>query len=143
MTKRKTAREIVEIVKSEPLDNVAAFGEQFGIALPTRYPSETFAALNTLLAVDALATPWLFGMSRGTVWFCRILAGLLLLLRGDNHDLSLRNALQLQALIGLALISLSLRGGISGRFFERIYLLSGGMMMLANTLMTQVEERHA
>ncbi len=122
----------------KPATNTPALGETWGIAVPTRYNAETHALFDTIMAVDSLLTPMLFGMSWRTIWVCRTLAGALLFLRNDNSDLSLRYELEIETAVGLALIVLGAQGNISRRLFERLYLIIGGGMMVANALMTQV-----
>ena len=120
--------------------NVPAFGESFGLELPTKYNAETHANFNTIMAADSLLTPMLLNMSLRTKWLCRLLALALLVLRDNQGDLTLRYRLELEAVGGIGLIFLGLRGSVSPWLLERLYLIIGGSMMIANALMTQVAE---
>lgn len=123
----------------KPAANKLAFGESFGIDVPTKYSGETHSVFNTVMAVDSLITPMLFNMSGRTVWLCRMLALGLLVLRSDQSNLTLRYRLELETVSGVGLIVLGFRGSVSSRLFERLYLIIGGGMMIANALMTQLE----
>ncbi len=120
-------------------EEVMAFGESFGLAVPTKYSEQTHAAFDSIMAADCAIMPMITGMSWRTLWLCRVLALGLLVLRDPNSDLSLRYRLELEAAAGFALIILGLQGSVSPWLFERLYLMLGGGMMIANSLMTQVE----
>lgn len=126
-------------LKTKPKPELMAFGENFGIAVPTKYSEETHALFNTIMAIDSAVTPMIFGMSGRTVWLCRLLAGALFVLRDNSTDLRLRYRLQIEVAAGVALIWLALRGSVTPWLFERLYLIIGGGMIVANALMTQVE----
>lgn len=126
-------------VEIAEFDRGIAFGESLGIEVPTRYGRDTHAAFNTILAVDALLTPLILGMSRRTVMLCQLLAGGLLMLRREDSDLTLRQRLQIEATAGLVLLVLALRGTITRRLLERLYLFIGGVLMIANSLMTETD----
>ena len=121
-----------------------AFGESLGMDVPTRYTAQTHDTINMLLAGDTLMTPMLFGMSTRTVWFCRALAGILFIGRGGsspNGDaFSLRNRLEMEAIVGLLLLALAVRGAVSNRVFDRVYLFVSGVVMIANSLMTELDQ---
>src|SRR5258708_22525807 len=81
-----------------PTQYGVAFGEALGIDVPTHYSEEIHATVNALMAADSLVTPAILGMSTRTVWFCRLLAGLLLVTRSHALDLDLRQRLEIAAL---------------------------------------------
>lgn len=116
-----------------------AFGETLGLAVPTIYTAEIHDAVNALMAADAVLTPQILGMSRGTVWFCRALAGLLLLTRSDMANMELRQNLAFEAGAGLLMMLVALRGMVGRNIIERMYLFLAGLVMVGNSLMTQVE----
>ncbi len=126
-------------VEIDDFDRGVAFGESLGIEVPTRYGRDTHAAFSTILAVDSLLTPLILGMSRRTVMLCQLLAGGLLWLRRDDSDLTLRQRLQIEATAGLVLLVLALRGTITRRLLDRIYLFIGGVLIIANSLMTETD----
>ena len=126
-------------VEVADFDRGVAFGESLGFDVPTRYGRDTHAAFNAIMAVDSLLTPVVLGMSRRTVVLCQLLAGGLLLLRREDSDLTLRQRLQLEATAGVVLIVLAMRGTITRRLLERGYLFVGGVMMIANSLMTETD----
>jgi len=117
-----------------------AFGESLGIEVPTRYDVKTHDSFDTLLVADSLLTPILFGMSRPTLWVCRLLAGLLVIMRVESNDLTLHKRLQIEAMIGIGLIVFALRGTLTRRPLENLYLFAGGVSIIANCLMTQVDQ---
>lgn len=127
------------LVKRSQPNGAWAYGEILGMDVPTRYSAQDHAVFNKIMALDSLVTPALLRMSRRTLWFCRAVAGLLLLTQLDNTNLSLRHRLELEAATGLALIILAFEGTVSRRLMERLYLAFGGVLMVANSLMTQVE----
>jgi hypothetical protein len=116
-----------------------AFGETLGVDVPTRYDSTAHATVNTLMIADSLITPVLLGMSGPTVWTCRAIAALLFITRTSSVELPLRRQLEIEAATGIGLIFLALRGQISKKWFENAYLFAGGVMMVANSLMTEVD----
>ncbi|MHB8626303.1 MAG: hypothetical protein ACYDBJ_10945 [Aggregatilineales bacterium] len=122
---------------AQPHPYQQAFGETFGLDVPTRYTAETHALFNTLMAADAAFTPALLHMSRWTRWICRALAALLLVGRASRGGPELRQQLQIEAAVGLFLIVTALTGHM--RFLEKLYCLVGGLLIVANSLMTQVE----
>jgi hypothetical protein len=122
-----------------PLNQGIAFGETLGLDVPTRYDAQTHAAIDAVLALDSLVVPSLLRMSTRTVWTCQLVAGMLLALPNFKGDLSLRRRLELETGAGLMLMVLALHGAITHRPFERLYLFIGGGMMVANSLMTQVD----
>ena len=87
--------------------NKTAFGESIGLELPTRYDSNMHALVDALIAADAAISPVLFGMSSRTIWLCRLLAVVLLILRNDQPDMKLRERLELEAGIGVLLIAVA------------------------------------
>lgn len=113
-----------------------AYGETLGLGVPTRYNLPTHSVVNLVMAADSLITPMLFNMSPVTKWICRALAGLLLVTRMDS--LEVRARLQWEVAVGLLLIGAALTGRVTSRFFENMYLLFGGLLMVANALMTEV-----
>jgi hypothetical protein len=126
-------------VEIDDVDRGVAFGESLGIEVPTRYGRDTHAAFSTILAVDSLLTPLILGMSRRTVMLCQLLAGGLLWLRREDSDLTLRQRLQIEAAAGLVLLVLALRGTITRRLLDRLYLFIGGVLIIANSLMTETD----
>jgi hypothetical protein len=118
---------------------VRAFGETLGLEVPTRYDEQSHSWVNTMMIADSLLTPMILGMSHRTIWTCRFLAGLLLLTRGKSDSVTLQQRLQIEAASGLLLIVLALRGTISRGFFDNAYLFIGGAIMIANSLMTEVD----
>lgn len=123
-----------------PKENLQAFGELFGLDVPTRYPEETHALLNQFMALDSVVTPMITRMSAPTVWFCRGLATLLAFTSVSSSTLSLRNRLTLEIAIGLATIVFGLFHSSRKSFLERCYLIFGGLVMIGSALSTQVEE---
>lgn len=130
-------RSKVEVAR--PAEHGIAFGETFGLALPTIYTAEIHDAVNAMMAADVALTPQILGMSSRTVWFCRVLAGMLLLTRSDMMHMELRQNLALEAGTGILLMLVGLRGMITRNLFERLYLFISGVLMVGNSLMTQVE----
>jgi hypothetical protein len=122
-----------------PFQRGTAFGETFGFEVPTQYSAEIHSSANTLMAADSILTPMVFGMSSRMVWFTRALAGVLWTFREGSSELPLRRRLEIESGIGAVLVALALRGIISRSIFERLYLLIGGVMMIGNAMMTQVE----
>ena len=100
--------------------------------------ASVYSATGWALAADALVTPVLLRMSPRTRWVCRAAALLLLLSRVQIPDLALRRKLEAEAAAGIGLMFLALRGRISHRWFENLYLFASGVGMLANSLMTEV-----
>jgi hypothetical protein len=130
-------RSKVEIAR--PLENGLAFGETFGLAVPTIYTAEIHDAINAIMAADSVLAPQIFDMSSRTVWFCRVVAGMLLLTRSDVMNTELRQNLAFEAGVGLLMVLLAFRGMLTRNIFERMYLFISGLMMVANSLMTQVD----
>jgi hypothetical protein len=130
-------RSKVEVAR--PLENGVAFGETFGLAVPTIYTAEIHDAINAIIAADSVLTPQIFGMSRRTVWFCRVVAGMLLLTRSDMMNSELRQNLAFEAGVGLLLVLLAVRGMLTRNIFSRLYLFITGILMVGNSLMTQVD----
>lgn len=124
-------------MNSTPQENLQAFGELFGLDVPTRYPEDTHAFLNQIMALDSAVTPMLTRMSAPTVWFCRGLAALLALTGVRSSSLTLRNRLTLEIAIGLATIVFGLFNQSRQSIFERGYLIIGGVVVIGNALMTQ------
>jgi hypothetical protein len=122
-----------------PVSQRIAFGETLGLDVPTRYDAQTHAAIAAALALDSLVVPSLLRMSTRTVWACQLIAGMLLALPNFKGDLSMRHRLELEAGTGLMLMVLALQGVITRRPFEQLYLFIGGGMIVANSLMAQVE----
>lgn len=119
----------------QPHPSEPAFGETLGLDMPTRYPAETHAFFNSLLAADASLTPVLLRMSRGTRWLCRGVATLLLVGRVPRSGSELRQQLQIELASGLLVVSIALTRRM--KFLERCYCLIVGVLMVANSLMTQ------
>lgn len=136
MTTKTARRKVKQELKPAEL---MAFGESLGLSVPTKYSEQTHAAFDTIMAADCALMPMITGMSWRTLWLCRVLALALLVLRSRNSDLSLRYRLEIEAAAGFALIILGMQGSVSPWLFERLYLMLGGGMMIANSLMTQVE----
>jgi hypothetical protein len=122
-----------------PINLGSAFGETLGLDVPTRYDAQTHAAIDAVMALDSLVVPSLLRMSTRTVWACQLVAGLLLALPNFKGNLPMRQRLELEAGAGLMLMVLAFQGAITRRPFERLYLFIGGGMMVANSLMTQVD----
>jgi hypothetical protein len=127
-------------MNATPIENLQAFGERFGLDVPTRYPEETHAFLNQIMALDSVVTPMITRMSSPTVWFCRGLATLLAFTSVTNSSLMLRNRLTLEIAVGLAAIAFALVNTARLPFLERCYLIFGGLLMVGNALMTQAEK---
>jgi hypothetical protein len=121
----------------EPAPHAQAFGELFGLEVPTRYPEETHHFINQIMAADCLVTPLILRMRFPTVWLCRALAGLLLVTGRRSNDLSLRSRLTFEVVVGLAVMITALSRRSRIRTLERLYLAFGGLLMVANALMTQ------
>jgi hypothetical protein len=117
-----------------------ALGEWLGIDVPTRYTHEAHEYFNALMIGDSLITPFIFGMSGRTVWVCRALAVLLFFTRKKTDTLSMRQALEVEAATGLTLLVLAAQGAISKRWWENAYLAFGGILMVANALMTEMDD---
>jgi hypothetical protein len=120
-------------------DDGVAFGETFGLEVPTRISPQIHDSMNAMMAADAILTPTILGFSGRVVWLCRLLGGLHLLFRTESPDLPLRRRLELEALTGMLLIGVALRGTLSRNILEQIYLLIGGVMMVGNSVMTEIE----
>lgn len=116
---------------------LVAFGERLGLEVPTRYDEKTHEWANLAMIADSLVTPLLTGMSPRTVWVCRALAALLALTRTHTTSVTLKQRLQIELATGIALIVLALRGEVSRRAWENLYLGIGGILMVANALMTE------
>src|SRR5690349_20800204 len=130
-------RSKVEVAR--PLENGIAFGETLGLGVPTIYTAEIHDAINAVMAADVVLTPRILGMSSGTVWFCRVMAGILMMTRSDVISSDLRQNLTFEAGVGLLMMFIGFRGMISRNIFERMYLFVSGLLMVGNSLMTQVE----
>ena len=115
-----------------------AFGETLGIEVPTRYSADIHSAVSAMLAVDSLVTPLILGMSGKTVWFSRLVAGLLFMLRSNASEATLQRRLELEAQVGLLVVFLAIRGAITRRPIDRAYLFVAGVTMIADSLMTEV-----
>ncbi len=126
-------------MNAAPTPGKQAFGEQFGISLPTRYPAETHAWLNNVMALDSAVTPMLTRMSSPTKWICRALAGLLVFTAMKNSDLDLRTRLNVEVTAGLLIIVMGVINVPRVRVLERLYLIIGGAVMIGNALMTELE----
>ena len=126
-------------VELNPIESGVSFGETLGLGRSIRYTPQIHAMVNMLLAADGLLTPQIFDMSAGTVWVCRSMIGMLLLLRNDSTNLPLRQRLEIEAAAGALLALLAVQGTVSRNLFERVYLFGRGISVLANSLMTQVE----
>ena len=124
-------------IQAQPHPDWQAFGETFGFDVPTRYPAETHGMFNSIMAADAAITPTLLHMSRRTRWVCRALAALLLAGRTPKTGSDLRQQLQLEAAVGVLLMVAALTGRM--KFLEKAYWLIGGLLIVANSLMTQIE----
>jgi hypothetical protein len=116
-----------------------AFGEWLGVAVPTRYREEVHALANMAMVGDSLITPLITGMGKNTIMVCWALAGLLFITRQKNDSLTLRQALQIELVSGLLLLVLAVRGTFSKRWWENSYLFFGGLLMIANALMTELD----
>src|SRR5476651_1381822 len=90
-------------VDLSPIENGVSFGETLGLGRSIRYTPKIHAMVNVLLAADGLLTPQILDMSSGTVWVCRSMIGLLLLLRNDSTNIPLRQRLEIEAVTGLLL----------------------------------------
>lgn len=126
-------------VEMSPVNQQMAFGESLGLELPTRYTPHAHETIDILLAFDSVLTPPMLGLSQRSVWFCRALAALLLLLRNDDSNLPLRRRLEIEALAGLLLMAFAWRGTVSRRLLDRLYLLFEGTALLGNSLMTEID----
>jgi hypothetical protein len=124
-------------MQTQPHPYLQAFGETLGLDVPTRYTAETHALFNSLLAADASLTPLLIRTSKRTRWVCRGLAMLLMAGRAPRSGSELRQQLQFEAAVGSLVISMALVRRM--KFLERCYCLIVGVLMVANSLMTQVE----
>ncbi len=122
----------------QPHSGLLAFGETFGLDVPTRYPAETHDLFNTLLAADSMILPALLGLSPWTRWLYRALAALLVAGRRPHTPVERRQQLQVEATAGLALMGAALFGRL--RAIARISVFVSGLLILANSLMTQVED---
>jgi hypothetical protein len=122
-----------------PSSEGIAFGETLGLDVPTRLDAQTHAAIDAALALDSLLIPSLLRMSTRTVWTCQLVAGMLLALPNFKGALSMRHRLELEAGAGLMLMVLAFQGAITRRPFERLYLFIGGGMMVANSLMAEID----
>lgn len=120
-------------------ESMDAFAELFGLEVPTRYSEETHRLFNRIMAVDSAVTPFITGMSRTTVWFCRGLALLVAFTSLPNATLKLRNRLAIEVAVGLAIILFGLSSRSRLPFLERAYFIIGGLIMIANAGMTQTE----
>lgn len=127
------------VSQEAPTATPQAFGEWLGIAVPTRYREEVHALANMAMVGDSLITPLITGMSKNTVWVCWVLAGLLFITRQKSESLTQRQALQIELVSGLLLLLLAARGMISKRWWENSYLFFGGLLMIANALMTELD----
>jgi len=118
-----------------PAANRLALGETLGLPVPTRYPAATHDIFNVIMAADAVITPKLLRLNWRTRTLCNGLAILLLIGRGVTASVELRRRLQIEAATGIALIGVALtqRNGLLGR----LYLAIGGVLMLANALLTE------
>ncbi len=121
------------------IEHGVSFGETLGLGRSIRYTPQIHAAVNLLLAADGMLTPQILDMSTGTVWICRSMVGMLLLLRDNSTNLPLRKRLEIEAAAGALLAVLAVQGSVSHNLFERAYLFGRGVSVLANSLMTQVE----
>jgi hypothetical protein len=128
----------VEVDLSE-IEHGVSFAETLGFGRSIRYTPQIHAALNLLMAADFVLTPQILDMSSGTVWLCRLMVGIVLLMRDSSTSLPLRKRLETEAIAGLLLAVLAVRGAVSRNLFERGYLFMRGMSVVANSLMTQVE----
>jgi len=126
-------------VDLNPIESGVSFGETLGLGRSIRYTPQIHAMVNVLLAADGLLTPQIFDMSAGTIWLCRSMIGMLLLLRDDSTNIPLRQRLKIEASAGVLLAILAVKGTVSRNLFERAYLFGRGVSVLANSLMTQVE----
>lgn len=126
-------------MNAAPTPGGQAFGEQFGIPLPTRYPAETHTWLNNVMALDSTLTPLLTRMSSTTQWICRALAGLLVLTAMKNSALDLRARLKIEVTAGLLIIVMGISNVPRVCFLERLYLIIGGVVMIGNALMTELD----
>lgn len=117
--------------------NGTAFGETLGIDVPTRYTEEIHSMVNALLAADVALMPTIIGLSGRTVWLCRVMAGVLVAFRSNITELPLRRRLEIEAALGALLVIASIRGMITHRFFDNLYLFLSGAVMIGNALMTK------
>ena len=122
-----------------PIEHGISFGESLGLGRMIRYTPEIHSMVNVLLAADGVLTPKILDMSSSTVWVCRSMIGMLLLLRNDSTNIPLRRRLEIEAAAGALLAVLAFNGTLTHNLFERAYLFGRGVSVLANSLMTQVE----
>jgi hypothetical protein len=121
-----------------------AFGEALGLEVPTQYTPEIHSVVNSMIAADAVLMPAILGMSARTAWLGRGLAALLWAFRDNTTtDLPLRRRLEIEAGTGAVLVLLGVRGTVSRNALERLHMIFGGTMMIANSLMTRVEDESA
>ncbi|MBX3064193.1 MAG: hypothetical protein KF726_14545 [Anaerolineae bacterium] len=136
----KVTEDMSNSAKVIPFPRAVALGEHLGIDVPTRYNEATHEVINGAMFVDSLITPVLLNMSRPTVWTCRFLSALLFLTRRSSDSLTLKQALQVEAATGLLVMFAAINGSISKRFWENCYLFIGGVIMIANALMTELND---
>src|SRR5260370_33007248 len=98
----------VEVAR--PREYGIAFGETLGLSVPTIYTAEIHDAVNAIMAADWILVPKIIGMSNRTVWFCRVLAGMLRLTRSNVMNTELRQDLAPEAGAGLMRLVLGLPG---------------------------------
>jgi hypothetical protein len=123
----------------KPTPGRRAYGEMLGLVLPTRYPEETHKLITQAMVADSSITPVLTRMSRPVVLICWGLAALLTMTGTKEGNFELKTRLQLELATGFGLICIALLNIPRVRFLERLYLLFGGVMMVANALMTEVD----
>ena len=125
-------------MQAVPDTHQLAFGETIGFDVPTRYPPTTHHVINAMMAADSSITPVLFRMSHRTRRASRILAGLLMTGRNVHTDVDLRWQLQFEIAAGIICLLAAVFGRV--RFFERLYLFVGAIMLIGNAIMTQVSD---
>ncbi len=129
---------MVSEVEIASTDSDMALGELLGIDVPTRYGPQIHAAVDTALSINSLIAPPVLGMSQRTVLLCRLLTAVITMLHIENDELSFRRRLELKIMIGLVLVSMALQGIVVRRPFERAYLFAFGVVLISNSLMTEI-----
>jgi hypothetical protein len=134
-------RDVVRSSRAEVTRPANAFGETFGLEVPTRYSPQMHDSMSTIMAIDSLLTPTVLGMSGRVVWLFRLMSALHVVFRLHDPNLPLRQRLELEAVTGLLMAGIAIRGTVSHNLLDRLYILLSGVMMIGNSLMTEVNEQ--